>query len=67
MDYKTFGEQAEIEYITQVIVNGEHAGEVFSYSEEGLIEQYRKLDSAIAGELRRQFEEQDESEINNED
>jgi hypothetical protein len=57
MDYKTFGEEAEIEYTTIVTVNGETAGQVSSYSEDGLIEQYRKLDTAIANKLKEQYED----------
>ena len=34
MTYKEFGEEAEIEYITQVFVNGVLAGTVSAYSED---------------------------------
>jgi len=57
MDYKTFGEDAEIEYIVTAIVNGEEAGQISGYSYESVSEDWRKLDHAVDEELRRQFED----------
>ena len=54
-DIKIFSDNAKIEYKTIVYVNGIKAGQVTSYDEEGLIEQYRKLDYAMEIELRKQF------------
>lgn len=67
MTYKEFSEDADIEYNTQVYVNGELAGEINSYSEESHLEDFRKLDHAIASELTRQYEELPENTVSEDD
>lgn len=55
MTFKEFGENAEIEYTCTVTVNGEPAGTISSYSESGLLEDFRKLDHGIKEELENQW------------
>lgn len=51
MDYKDFSENQEIEYTCTVTVNGEDAGTISSFSESGLLEDFRKLDYAIKDKI----------------
>ena len=62
MTYKEFSEEVKIEYQTTVYVNDVLAGMVTGSSQESLLEDYRKLDSAVEDEIRKQFEELPESE-----
>jgi len=55
MEFKDFAESAEIEYRTEVIVNGVHAGSISNLSEDSHIEEFRKLDHAIKAELDQQW------------
>lgn len=57
MDYKTFGENAEIIYSLKVFVNDQEAVTIEATSETSLLEQLNKADYAIKEELTRQFEE----------
>jgi hypothetical protein len=61
MEYKEFAETAEIEYHTQVYVNGIKAGAIYNFSEDSHVEDFRKLDHAIKAELINQYEELPES------
>lgn len=65
MTLKDFAEEAEVEYIAQVYVNGVLSGTVKALSDESLQEQLRKLDTSVKDELYRQYEELPESEIEN--
>ena len=57
MEYKEFGENAEIIYSLKVFVNDQEAVTIEAYSEDSLLEQLRKADYAINEELTRQFED----------
>ena len=57
MEFKEFGENAEIEYSLTVTVNGEEAIVVSAFGEESLLEELRKVDRAIADTLQSQYED----------
>lgn len=57
MEYKEFGENAEIIYSLKVFVNDNEAITIEAHSEDSLLEQLKKADYAINEELTRQFEE----------
>lgn len=63
MTLKDFAEEAEVEYIAQVYVNGVLSGTVKALSDESLQEQLRKLDTSVKDEIYRQYEELPESEV----
>lgn len=62
MDYKEFGENAHIVYTLYVKVNDIKTAKIEALSEAGLLEQLRKVDFAIANELKSQYEDLPESE-----
>ena len=65
MEYKEFGENAEIVYSLTVTVNDEDCITLTAYSEESLLEDLRKVDHAIADKLKEQYEDLPENEVNN--
>lgn len=67
MDYKTFGENAEIVYTLTVTVNDEDCITLTNYSEESMLEELRKVDHAIAETLQRQYEDLPETGVNEND
>jgi hypothetical protein len=62
MTFKEFGEEAEIQYTTVVTVNGQVAATISGMSSESLLEDFSKLDTGIAAELQKQYEELPETE-----
>ena len=57
MTLKEFGENAEIVYSLKVFVNDEEEITIESYSEDSLLEQLRKVDTAIANAIERQYQD----------
>lgn len=57
MTLKEFGEDAEVFYNLEVLVNDNKACFISAYSQESLIEQLNKVDHAISNEITKQFEE----------
>lgn len=55
MTFKEFGEQAEIVYSLTVTVNDDQAITLTNYSEASMLEELRKVDSAIASKLEEQW------------
>lgn len=55
MNFKEFGESADIKYIVTVVVNGERAGRIQGVTYESISEQWRKLVSQIELKLSDQF------------
>ena len=63
MEYKEFGENAEIEYNLSATVNGEVVKtSITAYSTDSISEQEYKITSAIEETLKRQWEELSEYE-----
>ena len=57
MDFKTFGENADIVYSLKVFVNDNETITIEALREQSLLEQLNKADYAIKEELNNQFEE----------
>lgn len=57
MNYKTFSEDQEIEYVAQAYVNGELVGTVSGYSWNSVEEDSRKLDYAIDEAIKTEWED----------
>jgi len=67
MLFDDFEEQADIQYICYVLVNGETAGEISAPTQDSLIEEFNKLDTSIKNEVQKQYEELPENQDLNED
>ena len=57
MTLKEFGEDAEVFYNLELLVNDNKPCFISAYSQESLIEQLNKVDHAISNEITKQFEE----------
>jgi hypothetical protein len=55
MDYKTFCENADIEYMLVAYVEGEQVGRVTGYTLESVTEQGHKLEHAISEHLTNEY------------
>ena len=65
MTYKEFSENATIEYILIVKANDNIAIELTAPTEEMLLEKLNRVDLAISNTLSTQFEDLDESGVDN--
>lgn len=65
MTYKEFSEDAIIEYILIVKANDDVAIELTAPTEEMLLEKLNRVDLAISNTLSTQFEDLDESGVDN--
>lgn len=57
MTFKEFCEEQEIEFVVIAKVNGETAGRISGYSADSVLEDWRKLDHAVAEKLQSDWED----------
>ncbi len=65
MEYKEWCENQEVEYHATVSLNGEIVGQISSFSQEGLIEDMRKLTHALDQSAKQQYEDLPENQNDN--